>query len=205
MLARPLFRSSRRPAEAVKPQIAAQESVPPPEHAMRNCPTTSSLSGIMKETGGAGTRADPVRCLARRDNGLKSVMCWKAGGSAGSRRAACISRPEAKSRNCRFSRRRSNKALDHFSSAKPSGAIRARLGVLPADAGMQSAAIYLPISSCSLATARLPVAHPARESGNRSGASCGPSKMHGRNGRPYSRPRRAAPCETPRRWIAPSP
>ena len=52
MLARPLFRSSRRPAEAVKPQIATQESAPP-EHAAK-LPDDTRLVGIMKETGGAG-------------------------------------------------------------------------------------------------------------------------------------------------------
>lgn len=53
MLARPLFRSSRRPAEAVKPQIAAEESGPAPEQAAK-LPDDIQLVGIMKETGGAG-------------------------------------------------------------------------------------------------------------------------------------------------------
>lgn len=52
MLARPLFRSSRRPADAAKPQVAAQESTPP-EHAAK-LPDDIRLVGIMKETGGAG-------------------------------------------------------------------------------------------------------------------------------------------------------
>ena len=53
MLARPLFRSDRRPAEAVTPQIAAQENVAPPEHAAK-LPEDIQLVGIMKQTGGAG-------------------------------------------------------------------------------------------------------------------------------------------------------
>ena len=53
MLARPLFRSGRRPAEAAAPQIAAQESVAPPEHAAK-LPDDIQLVGIMKQTGGAG-------------------------------------------------------------------------------------------------------------------------------------------------------
>ena len=53
MLARPLFRSSRRPVEAVKPQIAAEESAPAPEQAAK-LPDDIQLVGIMKETGEAG-------------------------------------------------------------------------------------------------------------------------------------------------------
>jgi hypothetical protein len=53
MLARPLFRSSRRPAEAVEPEIAAQESAPQPQHAAK-LPEDIRLVGIMKETGEAG-------------------------------------------------------------------------------------------------------------------------------------------------------
>jgi hypothetical protein len=52
MLARPLFRSSRRPAEAVKPQIAARESVPAPEHTV-HLPEDIQLIGIMKQAGRA--------------------------------------------------------------------------------------------------------------------------------------------------------
>ena len=53
MLARPLFRSSRRPAAAVKPQIAAEQSAPAREPALK-LPDDIQLVGIMKETGGAG-------------------------------------------------------------------------------------------------------------------------------------------------------
>ncbi len=63
MLARPLFRSSRRPAEAVKPQIAAEESVPPPEPACeiaRRHPTCRDHEGNRRDR----ARADPVRGFA---------------------------------------------------------------------------------------------------------------------------------------------
>jgi hypothetical protein len=53
MLARPLFRSSRRPVEAARPQAAAEESAPAPEAAAK-LPEDIQLVGIMKETGGAG-------------------------------------------------------------------------------------------------------------------------------------------------------
>ena len=53
MLARPLFRSSRRPAEAAKPQAAVEERAPPPEQAAK-LPDDIQLVGIMKQTGGAG-------------------------------------------------------------------------------------------------------------------------------------------------------
>jgi hypothetical protein len=53
MLARPLFRSNRRPAEALKPQIAAKESAPTPEHATQ-LPEDIQLVGIMKQAGRAG-------------------------------------------------------------------------------------------------------------------------------------------------------
>jgi hypothetical protein len=53
MLARPLFRSGRRPAEAEKPQIAVQDSAAPPEHAAK-LPEDIQLVGIMKNTGGTG-------------------------------------------------------------------------------------------------------------------------------------------------------
>jgi hypothetical protein len=51
MLARPLFRSDRRPPDASKPQIASRESTP--AHVAK-LPDDIQLVGIMKETGGAG-------------------------------------------------------------------------------------------------------------------------------------------------------